>query len=360
MQKKLSSMPLTDGYVAPIELAEHVATLALWPERPDVWRDGAKPIQNLMIELITTISKYEKVYLGVSKENYEHVSSLNLNNVIVYIAEYDDMWIRDTGPIFVKEKDVRGVSFEFNAWGGESGLYKPWDKDNRLAPFICEEFSYKYYDCSMVLEGGSISVDGCGLGIATSCSIINENRNPNLGYKQVNNYLKDYLGIEKMLWLSQGYAEDETGGHIDNFCVFINENELILSWCDDQSDDMYSICRNAERELYTQSKKLGIDISIHRVPTPKPIYASEEDRSNLVIHNNALKRVGGERLTASYINSYFINGAVLVPKFSCPEDEEAAEVFSNIIKGRDILQIESKELLLGGGGIHCAFMQVPK
>ena len=355
------STPFLDNYIAPIELAEHKATLALWPERNDVWREQARPIENLMISLVKEISKRETVYLGVSASRYEYVKNISFGNVIVYIADYDDIWVRDTGPIFVQNQNsVRGVDFEFNAWGGDEGLYKPWDNDNKLSSIICDYLEYEYYHCPLVLEGGGISFNGQGLGIATTDCIINDNRNPMLSKNCIEDILKNFLGIEKMIWLSLGYPDDETGGHVDNMCVFISPNELILAWSDDDEDEMFRVCRLVENEIIKQSKAHKIELTIHKLPIPKPIYATESERRGVVVHDDALKRTGGERLTASYVNSYFINGAVLVPKFNCPEDNIACDIFRKILKDREIIQIEARELLLGGGGFHCAFMQIPK
>ncbi|WP_079389550.1 agmatine deiminase, partial [Pseudomonas aeruginosa] len=217
-----------------------------------------------------------------SAGQYENARArLDDGNIRVVEISSDDAWVRDTGPTFVIDDkgDVRGVDWGFNAWGGfEGGLYFPWQRDDQVARKILEiERRARYRTDDFVLEGGSIHVDGEGTLITTEECLLNHNRNPHLSQAEIERTLRDYLAVESIIWLPNGLYNDETDGHVDNFCCYVRPGEVLLAWTDDQDDPNYLRCQAALRVLEESRDAKGRKLVVHKMPIPGPLYATQEE-----------------------------------------------------------------------------------
>lgn len=360
----LHSTPLADGFSMPAEWAPHSQTWMLWPERPDNWRLGGKPAQAAFAEVARAIASFEPVTVGVSAAQYAN-ASLQLDHPGIRVIELssDDAWVRDTGPTFVTNDQggLRGVDWTFNAWGGlEEGLYWPWQRDDQVADKILAlERCPRYRTDGFVLEGGAIHVDGEGTLITTEECLLNPNRNPHLQRVEVEAMLRDYLGVECIIWLPQGLYNDETDGHVDNFCCFVAPGEVLLAWTDDQEDPNYPRCQAALKVLEASRDAQGRALTIHRMPLPAPIFASADECAGVDQVAGTQPRDPTIRLAGSYVNFLIVNGGVVVPSFDDPQDEAAQALLQHLFSDRRVVMVPGREILLGGGNIHCITQQQP-
>ena len=364
--KRLDTIPKDDGFRMPGEFEPHRGSYIIWPERPDNWRLGAKPAQKVFLEVIKKISKYKPITVVVSKEQYSNVLNLIPTNGNVRVVEMsnNDSWIRDCGATFVvNDKGAcRGIDWCFNAWGGlVDGLYFPWDQDDKIASKMCEiERVPRYRLDDFILEGGSIHVDGEGTCMVTSECLLSKGRNSHLTKKQIEKVLCDYLNCSKVLWIPRGIYNDETNGHVDNICNFVKPCVVVLAWTDNKKDPQYEISKEAYDYLASQTDAKGRKLEIHKLLLPKPILITKEESMGVDAVDGTLPRQKGDRLAASYVNYYTINGAVLVPTFNDPHDKLAIKTLQELYPDRVIEPIYAREILLGGGNIHCITQQVPR
>ena len=362
--KRLDSCPRKDGFRMPAEFEEHAGTYIIWPERTDNWRNGAKPAQKVFTEVAKTIGKYEPVTVVVSDRQYQNARGMLADYVRVVEMSNDDSWIRDCGATFVinDKGERRAVDWSFNAWGGlVDGLYFPWDKDDRIASKMCElEQSDRYRLDDFVLEGGSIHVDGEGTAMVTEECLLSEGRNPHLSKEEIEQHLKDYLNVDKVLWIHEGIYNDETNGHVDNMANFVKPGVVALAWTDDVNDPQYKRSSEALAYLESETDAKGRKIKVEKIYTPTPILISKEESEGVDAVDGTLPRVEGDRLAASYVNYYTGNGFVAVPVFNDPHDELAIKKLQELYPDRKIEPIYAREILLGGGNIHCITQQVPK
>ncbi|WP_088809157.1 MULTISPECIES: agmatine deiminase [Listeria] len=362
--KTIDSSPKKDGFRMPGEFERHAGCYMLWPERTDNWRNGAKPAQKAFADVATAISKFEQVTVGVSTAQFNNARYMLPDEVRVVEIDNDDAWVRDSGPTFVKNDagDIRAVDWSFNAWGGlTDGLYFPWDKDDQVAQKIAElEMKDRYRLANFVLEGGSIHVDGEGTLIATEECLLSEGRNPQLSKEQIEQVLKEYLNLEKIIWLKRGIYLDETNGHVDNILNYVAPGVVALAWTDDKSDPQYEISKECLDILEQEVDAKGRKLVVHKIHVPKPILITEEESHGVDAVEGTLPRVAGDRLAASYINYYTANGGVVFPLFGDPKDNEAKQKLSELYPDREIIGVPAREILLGGGNIHCITQQVPR
>lgn len=359
------STPKRDGYRMPGEFEPHDGCWLIWPERQDNWRLGAKPAQEAFKQVIAAISRFEKVCVAVGAGQYEHVRSELPPQVKIVEMSSNDCWMRDCGPVFVKNKkdDIRGVNFEFNAWGGlYDGLYFPWDKDSQIAEKVCEiEEKDVYQADGFVLEGGSFHCDGEGTLLTTEECLLSPGRNPQLNRAQIERKLSDYLGVEKVIWIQRGLDPNETNGHIDLVCCFARPGVVVTAWTEKKSNPYYEICREAYEILSKATDARGRKLKIYRLELPESAVRITADESRGV--DTAVKtapRKEGDLLPASYINYYSANGGIIVPQFGDPNDGKAIQTLSEIYPDRQVVGVFAREILLGGGIIHCITQQVPR
>ena len=361
--KKLNTTPIKDGFRMPGEFEKHSHTYILWPERTDNWRLGAKPAQEAFINVIKAINKYEPVIVGVNDTQYENVLGLVPENVKVIEMSNNDSWIRDCGATFVVNDEgiMRGVDWNFNAWGGlVDGLYFPWDKDDKIASKMCELEGVKRYRLDdFVLEGGSIHSDGEGTIMVTEECLLSEGRNPSLSKEEIEKKLCDYLGASKVLWIPEGIYNDETNGHVDNMCNFVRPGVVVLAWTDDESDPQYERSKKALEYLENEVDAKGRKLEIHKLLIPNPVLITKEESLGVDAVDGTLPRNENDRMAASYVNYYTANGAIILPIFNDPHDELAIKKLSELYPDRQIETVYAREILLGGGNIHCITQQVP-
>ena len=362
---KLNSTPKSDGFYMPSELAEHKCTYVLWPERPDNWHGGAKPAQKAFREVVEKIAKYEPVVLGVNSSQYAHVLGMNMKNVAVVEISNNDSWIRDTGATMVisGQGEMRAVDWEFNGYGGLfNGIYFPWDLDDAIAAKMAAiEKVDRYRTDGFVLEGGSVHSDGEGTLLVTEETLLDEGRNPGMSKAEIEAKLLEYCGAEKVLWIPYGiYKDEDTNGHVDNICQFVAPGKVVLAWEDNISDPQHERSVRALEYLENETDARGRKLEIVKIHVPSPVTITKEESEGVDVVEGTFPRNEGDRLPASYINYYNCNGAIILPVFNDPRDEEAIRTLQACFPDRVIEPVYAREILLGGGNIHCITQQVPK
>ena len=346
--------------VMPAEWEPHLGTVMIWPERPGSWPYNAAPARPVFARIISEISKGEKVFLAVSEAGESSAKELLKNEILserveLWRVKTDDCWARDMAPTFIKRGGERfGVDWAFNAWGGDyNGLYGDYFNDDKFASYACARLGVKCINARpFVLAGGSVHSNGCGTIITTEECLLSKGRNPSLSKAQISEKLKQYLGAEKIIWLKRGIVGDETDGHVDNICAFTGKESVVLAWND--AGEQGEICRENYRIL-TES---GLNVTKLTLPE-KPVAVSSYDLKGFRFAEGEAVRKEGERLAASYVNFYICNAGVLVPQFGDQNDKNAIQVLKTAFVGRKIIPVPARELIVGGGNIHCLTQQVP-
>jgi agmatine deiminase len=355
--------PQRDGFWMPAEWEAHAGCWMIWPERPDNWRDGAVHAQRAFAQVAQAIARFEPVTMVVSAAQAAKAAQVCGPQVRLLTAPSDDAWMRDVGPTFVVNGagEVRGVDWVFNAWGGlDGGLYAPWDNDDALAAQVCTWAGVARYRADFVLEGGAIHVDGQGTCLTTRQCLLNPNRNPNTTVSEMEARLRDYLGVSKVIWLDEGVYLDETDGHIDNLACFVCPGEVLLTWTDDPSDPQYRISRAAYAALADAVDAQGRRLTVHTIHQPGPLTITADEAAGIQAVVGTHPRPAGARMAASYVNFYLANGAVIVPLFADPYDEPALNTLRRLFPDRQVVGLPvGREILLGGGNIHCITQQQP-
>lgn len=362
--KLTTSNPKEDGFWAPAEYERHEETYMIWPERADNWRNGGKPAQKAYAAVAKAIAQFEPVTMLVSAKQYKNARQLLPNSIRVMEMSNNDAWIKDYGPIYVVNKNgkVRGVDWRFNAWGGLlDGLYFPWDQDDLIAEKLCEFKRLDYYSLEdFVLEGCSVHLDGEGTLYTTEEVLLSEGRNENYSKEEIEAILIDYFNVEKIIWLKQGYFLDETNGDIDNMINIVRPGELVLTWTEDPEDPQYEISKAAYEQLRQETDAKGRKLVIHKMVMPEPIYITTEESEGVDPVNGMLPRFPGDRLTASYVSYYTANGGIVYPIFNDKNDHKAQKLLEKLYPDRKVVGVPAREILLGGGNIHCIAQSIPK
>ncbi len=353
--------PLKDGYTLPFEGNLHDGTIILLPYRIDTWEDGGLKAFSEFKEIINAISLYEHVYVIKSKNVKYDISELNNNkNVSIHEIEYDDSWARDNTLIFLRNKEghLRAVDFGFNAWGGNvDGLYDSWENDNKLGSELIKLLNVESYsDKNFILEGGSIHSNGKGILLTTEACLLSEGRNKNLTKEEIENHLKEMLGMEKIIWLPHGIYNDETNEHVDNMACFLDEKTVLLATTKDESDIQYKWSMEAKKVLEDNN----LNVILVNCPNPA-LRLTKEEANSIILDDGAKPRIENDRLAGSYVNFYMGKDFIILPKFNVKEDIEAYNLLNDFYKGtKKIHQIESRKILVSGGNIHCITMQIGK
>jgi agmatine deiminase len=350
--------PRGDGFLMPAEWQAHERCWMIWPERPDNWRDNAAPAQRAFTAVAEAIARYEPVTMLVSAAQC-HAARKALSAAIdVLEMPSNDAWARDIGPSFITNASrLRGIDWQFNAW---AGLYLPYDADDRLAADLCKHLDVPCYRAPFVLEGGAIHVDGQGTALVTEACLLDPARNPGVTRRMMEAWLQDYLGVSKIIWLGQGIPEDETGGHIDNLACFAAPGKVLLAWCNDPADPHHEVSGDAESRLASVKDAQGRSLEIIKLPMPPPMFITDAEAAGIKSGSGKLVRNTGTRLAASYVNFYLADGAVIAPSFGAATDDAARSVLSHAFPHHDIVMLPAREILLGGGNIHCITQQQPK
>ncbi len=371
----------------PAEFSPHKGTLMIWPERPGSWGRDPSAAEDAFASIISRLLEVEEVWLLVSKAALpgvrqrfaEEMEDSELYPLTLVEMETDDAWARDTGPTFVtaevrsgqetgdgKAKRIRlGINWTFNAWGGEvDGLYADWSRDALVARKFTTWMGDTVLDAGdFVLEGGSIHTDGEGTLMVTESCLLSPGRNPGLDKAEIEEKLKSYLGVSKVLWLPRGIYMDETNEHVDNIAAFIRPGEVVLAWTDNREDPQYELSAADLEYLSRETDARGRRIKVHKLPIPDiPVRCSREDIEQYIFEPGEDEREEGERLAASYVNFYFANGILLLPRFggeNAESDRRAVGILSELCPDRRVIPIPARSILLGGGNIHCITQQIP-
>jgi agmatine deiminase len=357
MARTLKTTPARDGFRMPAEFEPHDACWMLWPERPDNWRQRAQPAQRAFSAVAAAIARFEPVSVGASAQQYAAARAALPAAVRVVEMSSDDAWMRDVGPSFVVNADgaVRGVHWRFNAWGG---LYRDFRSDQQVAQKVLELAGYDRYCAPLINEGGAIHVDGQGTVLVTEQCLLK--RNPSLGREQIEKVLKRYLGASCVIWLGEGVINDETSGHIDNLACFARPGEVCLTWSDDRRDPQHRVSKDAWERLMAARDARGRRLVVHRLPSPGPLYMTRREARGVVASRAIRALRAGQRLAGSYVNFYLANGALVLPLLDASTDGAARRVLRRVFPRRRIVGVAAREILLGGGDLHCITQQQPR
>lgn len=358
----IASTPRADGFRMPAEFEPHTQIWMLWPERPDNWRLGAKPAQRAWVQVATAISEFEPVTVGANHDQYENARNMLPSGVRVVELSSNDAWIRDCGPTFVvnDEGEVRLVDWEFNAWGGlYDGLYFPWDKDQMVPRKIAELERVGRYRAPLVLEGGSFHVDGEGTVITTEECLLSRGRNPQLSRDEIEAHLRDYLNVDKVIWLPHGIDPDETNGHVDDVACFVAPGAVLAGVTDDESDWRFEPLQENLQVLTETTDARGRRLRVQTLPMPAITAFTAEEASGVDSAEGSIPRRAGDKTAASYLNFLIVNGGVIMPIFDDPNDIVAGARLAAVFPDRRVVTVPGREILLGGGNVHCITQQQP-
>lgn len=355
--------PKQDGFFMPAEFSPIRQVWMLWPERPDNWRDGAKPAQAAYARVAAAVARFAEVTVGVSCAQYENCRAKLPPCVRVVEISSNDAWVRDCGPTFLKNAagETRAVDWEFNAWGGlYDGAYFPWDKDAAVARKICEiERVDRYRPKGFVLEGGSFHVDGEGTVLTTEMCLLSPGRNPHMNKAEIEHMLCEYLGAEKVLWLKDGIDPDETNGHVDDVACFVRPGEVACIWTDDEAHPFYRVAHESYEALCAMTDAKGRRLKVHKVCLPKvPVCIGKGFAIDAT--EGSFPRQEGEVCPASYLNFLIVNNGVIVPQFGDENDAAALAQLSAIFPDKEVVGVDTLEVVYGGGNVHCITQQQPR
>lgn len=360
----VDSTPIADGFRMPGEFEPQESIWLVWPEAPE-WRLGGRHARKVVAELATAIVGDIPVRLAASTDQAERVRSMVPDAVEVVEIDTGTNWIRDDGPTFLIDDygNRRGVDWVFNDWGytDKNRFSKDFmnNDDNEAASRLLDHEEADRYHAPLVLEGGSIHSDGRGTIITTEECLLNPNRNPQLNKKDIEEYLKLYLGAKKVIWLPRGVFKDATSGHVDNMCCFVRPSEVLLTWTDDQSDEQYDRSRRALEVLGASTDANGSRFSVHKLHQPGPLFMTEEERASMPeVHLENVEWAKG-RLAGSYVNYILTNRRVIFPLLDPETDPGARETLSRAFPEHEIIGLESREILLHGGNLHCISQNLP-
>ena len=340
--------PAAEGFRMPEEWEPQVAVWLSWPHNYKTWPGQFRPIPYVYAEIVKQISRFEEVRINCAKPLQARAKRLcakagaEMSRVKFYDHPTNDAWCRDHGPIFVKHRKTEEVAltdWHYNAWGDK---YPPYDLDNKIPARVARKLKVRRLVNDMVLEGGSIEVNGRGVLLTSEQCLLNENRNPHLSKRQIERNLKNYLGVKTILWVGDGIIGDDTDGHIDDITRFYKADGFITCLEPNKRDSNHRILAENLQRLrgFRTAKGKGYDIV--ELPMPKPF---------------ALQ---GQRVPASYVNYLVINGAVLVPQFRQPKrDAEARRIMGSCFPEREVVGIDCYDLIWGLGSLHCISQQQP-
>ena len=336
----------------PAEWHPHHSTWLTWPKDPETWPDRVPQVEQIYLEMIAALTPHEIVDLLVDNDETERLirercTDAASSRIRFHHVQTVDSWIRDYGPNFLigPNGEVAYNDWIFNAWGNK---YEELKKDDsvprRLDPFL----SLKSFSPGIVMEGGSIEVNGAGCVLTTEQCLLNANRNPNLSRDEIEQYLQNYLGVTKVLWLGEGIVGDDTDGHIDDIARFVASDVIVCAVEDDPADANYEILQDNLKRLRSMTDAAGKPFEIVTLPMPGTVGGSSTTARDL------------ERLPASYANFYIANSVVLAPVFGHANDERAVDALQRLFPSRRVVPIDCEPLVWGMGTIHCVTQQQPK
>lgn len=344
----VQTIPAQAGFHFPAEWAKHTATWLSWPHKEESWPGKIGMIYNRYAEFVKILTEGELVRINVVDEQMMAfakqqllAAGVDLTKVEFFEFPTNDAWCRDHGPAFLINSDTKEkviVDWGYNAWGDK---YPPYDLDDVIPTKIGAHFGLPVYHPGIVMEGGSVDFNGKGTVLTTTACLLNKNRNPHLNQQQIEEYLKNYYGVEQVLWLGDGIIGDDTDGHIDDITRFINEDTVVTVVEENENDENYHILQENLQTLKTMRLLNGKPLNIIELPMPDPVIYEDQ------------------RLPASYANFYIGNAAVVVPTYRCSKDEKALEILQQCFPDRKVVGIDSTDIIWGLGSFHCLSQQEP-
>jgi agmatine deiminase len=342
--------PKALGYRFPAEFEPHEATWLSWPHKEASWPGKINSIFPSYAAFVRTLGAFEKVRINVAdgrmQEEAERIlrnAGTDMGQVEFFIHPTNDAWCRDHGPAFLVNPGAAApkaiVDWDYNAWGGK---YPPHDLDDVIPTLIGQRLGLPVFHPGIIMEGGSIDVNGHGTLITSTCCLLNPNRNPHLSQAEIERFLMEFYGQEQILWVDEGIIGDDTDGHIDDTVRFVSRNRVIVAVEENPQEENYPLLQRNLEQLRRMCLPDGSPLDIIELPMPDAVIWE------------------GQRLPASYANFYIANGCVVVPTFRCEEkDRRALSVISACFRDREVVGIDSTDIIWGLGSFHCLSQQEP-
>ena len=337
------------GYYFPAEFAPHQSTWLSWPHKEASWPGKIHTIFPSYVAFIKTLVRFEEVNINVCDEAMKLSATLllqdagvDMSRVHFYMHPTNDAWCRDHGPAFLLNKQDPSkkaiVDWNYNAWGNK---YPPFDLDDVIPTKIGKSLGLDVFHPGIIMEGGSVDFNGAGTVITSTACLLNPNRNPHLNQSQIEQYLMDYYGQEQVLWVDEGIVGDDTDGHIDDTVRFVNEDTVITVIEENRKDENYALLQHNLKQLHTMRLLNGKQLNIVEIPMPDDVIWEDQ------------------RLPASYANFYIANQQVIVPTYKCSKDDEVLSSIQACFPGREVIGIDSTDIIWGLGSFHCLSQQEP-
>ena len=340
------------GFRMPAEWAPHRGTWLSWPHKEASWPGNFAPVPGIVAEMIRALAPGEEVHVNVADAAMEasarrmlKAAAVDTGNVFFHHIPTNDAWCRDHGPCFVQRTRADGsreeliVDWGYNAWGGK---YPPFDLDDQVPARVAERFDIERVEPGIILEGGSIDVNGAGTVLTTEACLLHPNRNPSLGRAEIEQHLRDFVGVRHILWLGDGIVGDDTDGHIDDLTRFVDPTTVVTVVEEDPADVNFGVLQDNLERLRGMTDQDGTPLRIVELPMPRPV------------------EFDGERLPASYANFYIGNEVVLLPGYDPQRDEVARATLQELFPARRVVVIDAAPLVWGLGAFHCLTQQWPE
>jgi agmatine deiminase len=341
--------PKSLGYSFPAEFAQHDAIWLSWPHKEESWPGKIASIYPTYCAFVKTVALTERVNINVGSDKMRQgaakmleLAGVDMSKVQFYLHPTNDAWCRDHGPSFLISNNAEHpkaiVDWNINAWGGK---YPPYDLDDVIPTRIAEQLNLPVFYPDIIMEGGSVDFNGTGTVITSTCCLLNENRNPHLHQAQIEQYLGDYYGIEQVLWVSEGIVGDDTDGHIDDTVRFVNEDTVLTVVESNVLSENFDLLQKNLKELKAMRLANGKQLNIVELPMPADVVYE------------------GQLLPASYANFYISNGHIIVPTYQCKQDDQAMQIIQSCFPTREVVGIDSTDIIWGLGSFHCLSQQEP-
>ena len=340
--------PKSLGFHFPAEFAKHDAMWLSWPHKEESWPGKIASIYPSYTEFIKIVALTEKVCINVVDEKMKnsaikmlHLAGANMGQVQFFMHPTNDAWCRDHGPSFLINKNTNSkaiIDWNINAWGGK---YPPYDLDDVIPTKIAQALQLPFFNPGIIMEGGSVDFNGAGAVLTSKCCLLNPNRNPHLNQDQIEQYLMDYYGVDQVLWVSEGIVGDDTDGHIDDTVRFVNEDTVVTVVEENVLSENYDLLQQNLKELKAMRLLNGKTLNVIELPMPADVIYE------------------GQMLPASYANFYISNGHVIVPTYKCAQDDKAMQIIQSCFTDRQVVGIDSTDIIWGLGSFHCLSQQEP-
>ena len=344
-----AATPKSLGYRFPAEFEQHEATWLSWPHKEASWPGKLDAVYPYYAQFVKALAESEKVRINVTDETmknfalgYLSAAGVNLAQVAFFFHPTNDAWCRDHGPAFLVNPEAEQkkviVDWGYNAWGGK---YPPFDLDDVIPTLIGKAYNIPVFHPGIVMEGGSVEFNGAGTLLTSTACLLNPNRNPHFNQEQIEEYLRNFYGVDQILWVDEGVVGDDTDGHIDDTVRFVNENTVLTVVEENPADENYELLQHNLNQLKAMRLPTGQALNIIELPMPDAVVYDDQ------------------RLPASYANFYIANTSVIVPTFRCAKDEKALQIIQSCFPSRKVIGIDSTEIIWGLGSFHCLSQQEP-